>query len=359
MGGKWGVLTTACVIIFIIALNTTAINAAVNALSDDLGISSSTLTWAVNSYLLAVAAVVAVAGRLGDILGARAIILIGLALFTAATLLVATADSGLLLIVGRSGQGLGSAFLMPGSMQAIQQSFPAGERAKALGIWGAIVGVGFAVGPLFGAVWTDALSWRGIYWSDLPMLAIALALALATLGGLPRPQGRKPVDLVGAVVLAVALLLLVLALQRSEFWGFDSLALWGALAASLVLFALFALIEQRRDSPLIHLKLFRIPAYSGSQVATFASQAGLIGLLYFFNLYAQASVTFDDSAVAASVALLPFGLSVFVFSLVAGRVASASDTCCRWAGGSSSWPSGSSGSRSWPATCRAARCGSH
>lgn len=322
MGGKWGVLATSCLLILIIALNTTAINTAVNSIADDLDLTSSSLTWAINIYLLAVAAIVAVTGRLGDIIGVRRLILIGLAIFAVGSVLTAISDSGAMLIGGRACQGFGSAFLMPGSMQALQQAFPKGERATALGAWGAVAGIGFAIGPLFGGVWTDALSWRGIFWSDLPLLAVALMLALATLGGLPAPKDHKPVDLIGAAVLAVAVFLLVFGLQRSEFWGFTSPDFWITMGVSVTLFVAFAAIEKRRRSPLVHLRLFRIPAYVGSMVATFASTAALIGMLYFFNLFVQSPVTLDESAITASIALLPYGVMMFLFSLWSGKVAS-------------------------------------
>lgn len=322
MGGKWGVLATSCMLILIIALNTTAINTAVNSIADDLNLTSSSLTWAINIYLLAVAAIVAVTGRLGDIIGVRRLILIGIVLFAVGSVLTAISDSGAMLIGGRACQGFGSAFLMPGSMQALQQAFPKDERATALGAWGAVGGIGFAIGPLFGGVWTDAISWRGIFWSDLPLLAIAVVLALATLGGLPAPKNHKPVDLAGAAVLAAAVFLLVYGLQRSEFWGFDSADFWVTMGVSAVLFVVFAMVEKRRRSPLVHLRLFRIPPYVGSIVATFASTAALIGMLYFFNLFVQSPVTLDESAITASIALLPYGVMMFLFSLWSGKVAS-------------------------------------
>ncbi len=321
MGGKWGVLATSCVLILIIALNTTAINTAVNSIADDLNLTSSSLTWAINIYLLAVAAIVAVTGRLGDIIGVRRLILIGLVVFLVGSVLTATAQDGVSLIAGRACQGFGSAFLMPGSMQALQQAFPKDERATALGAWGAVGGIGFAIGPLFGGAWTDLVSWRGIFWSDIPLIILAFVLALMTLGGLPAPKNHKPIDLVGAAVLAVAVFLLVFGLQRSEFWGFDSPEFWVTMGASAASFGAFALIETKRRFPLIHLRLFRIPPYVGSIVGTFASTAALIGMLYFFNLFVQSPVTLDESAVTASLALLPYGVMMFIFSLWSGPIA--------------------------------------
>ncbi len=306
---------------FVIALNTTAINSAVNAMADDLGLTSSELVWAINVYLLATAAIVATAGQLGDVFGVRTVVLVGLALFVIASVVTATADSSLQLIAGRAGQGLAAAFLMPGSMSAIQLAFPPGQRASALGIWGATAGIGFAVGPVFGGIWTDALSWRGIFWTDVPILLATAALALATLGGLMRPERRKPLDFEGAAALAVALFLLVLGIQQGGQWGWTSATLVAVLAGSTVAFVVFAVIEQRRRYPLMHLRLLGNRTYAGGNVATFVATAALIGLLYFFTLFVQSVVTLDFSAVRASLVLLPYGISMFLFALIAGRAA--------------------------------------
>ena len=317
-----GVLLACSAAVFVIALNTTAINAAVNAIADDLGLSTSTLSWAINAYLLAVAALVLPAGRLGDLLGMRTVFLIGLAVFAVGSVLAAVAEGDALIIAGRAGQGAGAAFLMPATLSAIGLAYPPEKRAGAFGIWGAVAGIGFAVGPLYGGVWTDAVSWRGLYWADLLILAVGAALAVRFVGPLGRPAGpRRRIDLPAAALLAVAVFLVVLALQRGSAWGWESALFIGTLALGVVLLVAFGVLERYRPVPLMHIRLLRDRVYAASNLTTFASTVGLIGLLYFFNLYAQSEVTFDLSAVGASVALLPYGVMLFVVSVLSGRVA--------------------------------------
>ena len=314
------VLATSSLTVFVIAPNTTAINAAVNALADDLDMDTTTLAWALNAYILAVAALVLPAGRLGDILGMRSVFLIGLGLFAVGAVVAAVAQDGPTLVGGRALQGAGAAFLMPATISALNLAFPPQERSSALGAWGAAAGVGFALGPLYGGLWTDGVTWRGLYWADLVMIAVAAAMSARYLGPLPRQRPAPRLDLVGALILAVAILLLVGGLQQGQSAGWGSPAIVGALAGGVVLAVVFVAIERRRAAPMVHLRLLRIRAYAAGNVVTLLATVGLIGFLFFFNLYAQSVVTFDYSAVGASLVLLPYGISLFVTSLLAGRL---------------------------------------
>src|SRR5256884_7758330 len=169
----WGALVTACLALFLIAVNTTAINTAVSAIADDLTISSTTLGWALNAYLLAVAAFVVLGGQLGDVIGRKRIFIIGIALYTLAAVVVASSGSAAQLIGGRALQGIGAAILMPATMAILHDAFPREKQGLVLGIWGAVGGVAFAVGPLIGGFFTDALDWRLVRWSNRPGSGIA------------------------------------------------------------------------------------------------------------------------------------------------------------------------------------------
>lgn len=318
----WWVLTTCCLAIFLIGLNTTAINAAVTQIADDLSLGATTPAFAINAYLLGVAIFVMPAGTAADVLGIANVFLIGLALFAVGSLLIALAEGAPALIGGRITQGAGSAFLMPASMSALRLAFTPERRATALGIWGAIVGVAFAVGPLFGGAWTDAVSWRGIYWSDFVVIAVAVAMTLASLRPLPRPGGGR-LDLIGGTLMGGAILLLVLAAQYGQTWGWTSVWTLGALVGGLALLGAFV-EEDSRSAPerrLLELGLLRNRAYTGGILLTGLATIGLICLLYFWNLFAQSPVTLAQSAVGASLFLLPYGIAIFVMSLVAARLA--------------------------------------
>ena len=315
------VLVTSCLGLFLIGVNTTAINTALNAIADQLEMGSSALSWAVGIYMLAVAAFVVLGGRLGDLLGERVAFSIGLITFAVGALLVATASGELMVILGRLVQGLGSAALMPATMAMLRIAFPTERQGYALGIWGATGGVAFALGPLIGGVLTDEASWRWVWWGSLIFAGGLGLLALGTLRGMPRPSERPRVDYLGVTLLALCLFSLILALQEGPDWGWASGQSVASFAVALAAAAALVAVELRVDEPLLHLRLLRMPPLLGALVGTFASSLFLIGLIFFFNLYAQAVVTLDYSAVTASLALLPFGFSMFVASLLVGRVA--------------------------------------
>jgi EmrB/QacA subfamily drug resistance transporter len=314
------VLVTACAVLFLIGVNTTAINTALNAIADDLQMGAGELSWSVGIYLLAVAGFVVPAGRLGDMLGERETMIVGLVVFAAAAVVVAAADATWMVILGRFGQGIGSAFLMPATMAALRVAYPPERQGFALGIWGAVGGVAFAVGPLIGGVLTDAASWRWVWWITFAVAAILIAVTRASFRDMPRPSERPRFDLAGTVLLAVSLFALILAIQQGPTWGWGAVGTIAAFAISAVGLIALLVVETRTTSPLLHLRLLRIPALVAANLGTFVNALYLVGILFFFNLYAQAIVTLDYSALGASLALLPYGASVFAASMVIGRV---------------------------------------
>jgi MFS family permease len=189
------------------------------------------------------------------------------------------------------------------------------------GSWGAVGGVAFAVGPLIGGVFTDAISWRWVWWSNVPVAIVALVLARPMLRGLA--PGKKGVrfDVAGVGLLALGLFTAILALQQGSRWGWGSASILGLFAVAAVTLTAFVLVELRAKQPLVHLRLLANRVFTGGNVGTLVNSVALIGLLYFFNLYAQSSVLLDYSALLAGAALLPFGLGIFAASLVSGRLA--------------------------------------
>jgi len=317
----WGALVTACIAFFLIAVNTTAINTAVSAIADDLTISSTTLAWALNAYLLAVAAFVVLGGQLGDVLGRKRIFVFGMALYTIAAIVVATSGTAFQLIGGRALQGVGAAVLMPATMAILHDAFPKEKQGFVLGIWGAVGGVAFALGPLIGGFFTDAISWRWVWWSNVPIAIVALLFAGPMLRGLSLGKKGAQFDVAGIVLLAIGLFTAVFALQQGARWGWGSPSILALFAVAAVSLTAFALVELRAKEPLVHLRLLGSRVFAGGNVGTFINAVALIGLLYFFNLYAQSSVLLDYSALLAGVALLPFGMGIFAASLVSGRLA--------------------------------------
>jgi MFS transporter, DHA2 family, methylenomycin A resistance protein len=318
---KWIALTFVCMIVFVICINTTAINTAVATMADDLALSTSTLGWAIDVYMLAAAALVVLGGKVGDILGRRWVAFAGISMFAVGSVLVATTLSGAQLIGGRALQGAGGAVLMPATMAIVNDTFSKEESGTALGVWGAISMLAFAFGPLYGGFLTDFLSWRVIFWADVALLVAAAALLFAWLRGLPGDRTGTKVDVVGAILLGLGSFLVVLALQQGQSWGWVSVLFVAVLAAGLLLLVAFVTVELFRRNPLVNFSLFRRRQYVAGSLATFTNTVGLMGLLYFFNLYAQSAVLFDYSPLHASVVLLPYTVSMFVFAYPSGWIA--------------------------------------
>lgn len=314
-------LTVLCLIVFVICINTTAINTAVAAIADDLTLSTSTLGWAIDVYMLAAAALVVLGGQVGDILGRRRVTFIGIGVFAVGSVLVATSASGAQLIGGRALQGAGGAVLMPATMAIVNDTFSKEERGTALGVWGAISMLAFAIGPLYGGFLTEVLSWRVIFWADVALLLVATAVLFALLRGLPGGQTRTRVDIIGAILLGLGSFLVVLALQQGQTWGWSSGLFLVVLATGLFLSVAFVTVELYRRNPLVNFSLFRRRQYVVGSLATFTNTVGLMGLLYFFNLYAQSAVLFDYSPLWASVVLLPYTVSMLVFAYPSGWIA--------------------------------------
>jgi MFS transporter, DHA2 family, methylenomycin A resistance protein len=317
----WGALVTSCIALFLIAVNTTAINTAVSAIADELTLSSTTLAWALNAYLLAVAAFVVLGGQLGDVLGRKRVFVMGMVLYAVAAIVVASSGTAFQLIGGRALQGMGAAILMPATIAILYDAFPKEKQGFVLGIWGAVGGVAFAVGPLIGGVFTDTVSWRWVWWSNVPVAIVALLLARSMLRGLAPGKKGMRFDVAGIVLLAVGLFTAILALQQGARWGWGSESILGLFAVAVVTLTAFVLVELRVKQPLVHLRLLANRVFTGGNVGTFVNSVALIGLLYFFNLYAQSSVLLDYSALLTGIALLPFGMGIFAASLVSGRLA--------------------------------------
>ncbi|EST34187.1 hypothetical protein N566_18755, partial [Streptomycetaceae bacterium MP113-05] len=314
------VLTTGSAALFLLGVNTTAINAALPAIAADLDIGTTALSWAVGVYMLAVAALVVLGGRLGDMLGQRTAMLAGLLVFAAGSVLVAASGSAVLLLLGRLIQGLGAALMMPSTMAVLRLAYPPERQGFAQGVWGAVAGIAFAVGPLIGGVLTDELSWRWVWWGSALWALLVAVAGRFTLSGLP---GREPwtgLDVPGALLLAVGLSALVLAFQQIPVWGAGSAAIVLAFFTAAAALAALAVVESRRRAPLLHLRLLKEPALLAACLGTCVNALFLIGLLYFFNLYAQAEAALDYSALLASTALLPYGACVFAASLLIGRL---------------------------------------
>jgi EmrB/QacA subfamily drug resistance transporter len=284
---RWLALIVLCLGDLMIVLDGTIVNVALPSIREDLGFSQESLAWVVNAYLLTFGGFLLLGGRLGDLFGHRRLFLIGITLFTAASLACGIANSQETLVVARAVQGLGGAVVSAVALSLIMTLFtePA-ERAKAMGVFGFVLSGGGTAGVLLGGIITDTLSWNWIFLINLPVGIAVFALSLRLLPGGPgHATGR--VDVAGAVTVTSSLVLAVYAIVNGNDAGWTSFQTLGLLGAAVVLMATFLAIELRVSAPLMPLGLFRIRNVSTANVVGVLMAAGLFAYFFLSALYLQ------------------------------------------------------------------------
>jgi EmrB/QacA subfamily drug resistance transporter len=277
----------------------------------------SSLQWVVDGYMLAFAGLMLIGGTLGDLLGRKKIMLGGVVLFCAGSLVGVFADGANTLIAGRVVMGVGAAACEPGTLSLIRQIYPdERRRARALGVWTSVSGISLAAGPVLGGLLVAAWGWRGIFWFNVGFGLLALAAAAWTLPESSDPQGRK-LDLPGLVTGVVAVSAVTFAVIEGEDAGFTTwwIALLFALASAAAV--LFVLIERQTGDPVLRLDDFRIPAYSSANAVAFATSFGLFAVFFFTALYLQVVAKFSGAKIALQ--FLAMAVAMVVAGQVAGR----------------------------------------
>jgi EmrB/QacA subfamily drug resistance transporter len=316
MTRKWWTLATVCLGILMLLLDITIVNVALPSIADDLGASFSDLQWTIDAYALSLAAVMLVTGSLGDLLGHRAVYAAGLVVFSVSSLLCGLASDPLFLNLSRAVQGIGGAAMFATSLALIAQEFRGRERGTALGIWGATAGASVAIGPLTGGALTSGISWRWVFFVNVPIGALTLALVLSRVAETRRRRVRP--DWPGAVTFSAALFALVFALIRGNPDGWSSTKVVTAFVAGGLLLALFVAIELVRREPMLDLRLFRRPAFLGASLAAIALAASAFSMLLYITLYLQDILGY--SPLEAGLRFLPLTLLVLLVAPVAGRL---------------------------------------
>ena len=301
-------------------INSTVVNVALPTLQRQLNATVSDVQWIVEAYALLLGALILVGGSLGDRIGRRRIFVVGVALFAIASGGCGLAANITQLIVARGVQGIGGALLIPGSLAIISASFPAAERGRAIGLWSGFTAITSAIGPVLGGWLIETLSWRWIFWMNLP---IALAIILISLGQVPESRDQeapKHLDRWGAFLAVLGLGSVVFGLLESVNLGFSNPWIIGAIAAGVILLVAFVAVEARVASPMMPLSLFQSQTFAGANVLTLLLYAALGGMLFFlpFNLIQVQGY----SATAAGAALVPFPVIIFFLSRWSGGLVS-------------------------------------
>src|SRR4051794_14392647 len=318
MATKWWTLLVVCLAVFMLLLDVTIVNVALPSIQTELGSSFEDLQWVVDAYALALAAILLASGSLGDLLGRRSVFVIGLAVFSTASLLCGLSGSPVMLNASRAVQGAGGAMMFANSLALIAQEFPADERGTALGIWGATTGFAVAVGPVAGGVLTDAFGWEWIFLVNVPIGVLTLALTLMRVRDSERDLTAR-IDWAGLVTFSAALFCLVFALIRGNDDGWGSTKIVALLVVGALLLAAFVAIERRSEQPILDLRLFRVPTFTGAQIVAFSIHASMFSMFLYITLYMQNVLGYTP--LEAGLRFLPISLLSFLVAPIAGKLA--------------------------------------
>ncbi|WNI25043.1 MFS transporter [Streptomyces sp. ITFR-16] len=314
----WAVVLAACVGQFLVVLDVSVVNVALPSMRTDLGLSAAGLQWVLNAYSIAFAGFMLLGGRAADLYGRKRMFLVGLGLFTAASLAGGFAQEGWQLLAARAAQGLGAAVLAPATLTLLTAAVPEGPaRAKAIGTWMAVGAGGGAAGGLIGGVLTDALSWRWVLLINVPIGVLVLAGAAIWLAE-GRAGERSRLDILGAVLVTAGLASVAYGIVQTEESGWGAAATLVPLLGGLALLALFVLVEARTAKPLMPLRVLGNGAVASANVAMMVVGSATFSMWYFMTVYAQNVLGY--SALEAGLALIPTSLAVVIGSKSAPRL---------------------------------------
>jgi EmrB/QacA subfamily drug resistance transporter len=322
-GEPRAILTTVCLASFMTSLDMSIINIATPVLAQDLGVSLSAVTWVINAYLIAIAVLVIICGRLGDLVGPKRMFTGGVGLFTFASVGCGLAQNVDLLIAARALQGIGAAMLYPQAMAIIVAVYPAKRRGAAIGIWSGVSGVASIIGPLVGGLLTSLVGWRGVFFINLPIGLFLVAMATASIP-MVRMEQRRRLDILGVVLAAAALICFTFALVEGEphHWG----TVWAGVTIPMIALVgavcvvLFILVERRRQHrwPLIPFELFRGRNYALMVGAMAVVAVVVVGTTLPLAMYGQYTLGFSPLEVGA--VMFPMFLVIALVAPFCGRL---------------------------------------
>lgn len=316
---RWWTLTAVCVGTFMLLLDITIVNVALPDVQRELHSSFSDLQWVVDAYALTLAATLLTCGSLADLFGRRRAYLAGLTVFTIASLLCGLATGTLFLQLARGLQGVGGAAMFAVSLAILAETFHGRERGLAFGVWGAVTGLAVAVGPVVGGALTSGISWRWIFYVNVPVGLLALLVTWTRVRESRDPRPRRP-DWWGFAAFTGSLAFLVFALIKSGERGFTDTLVLECFAAAAVLLCAFLAIEVAGRQPMFDLSLLRKPTFSGGLVASFTMASSIFAMLLYLTLYIQDVLGY--SAFGTGLRLLVASGPIFVVAAISGRLSS-------------------------------------
>jgi EmrB/QacA subfamily drug resistance transporter len=315
---KWWTLAAVSVGLFMIMLDNTVVNVALPSMRRSLHMSLSELEWVVAGYALTFAAFMLIGGKLADYLGRRLIFMVGLAVFTGASLACGLAPNGGFLIVARIVQGLGGALMNPATLSIISATFAPRERGRAIGIWAGVSAMALAIGPLVGGLLTQHVNWNWIFFINVPVGLVGLLLAPALIDESRDTTAEQRLDVPGLATSALGLFALTYAFIEANSYGWASGRIIGAFVVAAVSLVAFVLLERHQRAPMLDLSLFRNRTFGGANAAMLFVGLAMFGTFFYVSLYMQNVLNY--SPVQAGASFLPMTVLVILIAPRAGAL---------------------------------------
>jgi EmrB/QacA subfamily drug resistance transporter len=317
--GRWRAHALLCSAQFMVILDGAIVNVALPSIQHDLRFTASSIQWVFTAYLLTYGGLLLLGGRTADLLGRRRLFTIGAALLGCASLLAGLSRSQGLLIGARAAMGVGAAVITPAALSMILRLFPDGrERNRALGIWGAMLGLGACAGVLLGGVITEGIGWQWVFYLNVPIAALVVVLGRALLPESRAENAPSGFDFAGGLAITSGLVAIVYAVVRAPDRGWGSTQTVALLAIGLVLVGAFVAIELHARAPLVRLGLFRTATVAGANAVVFLVNGALTATIFLMTLYMQRALGY--SALTAGIAYLPLTGGLIVSSTIAAQL---------------------------------------
>jgi EmrB/QacA subfamily drug resistance transporter len=313
---KWLTLASVSFGLFMIMLDNTVVNVALPSIQRDLGAGLSELEWIVTGYALTFASLMLVGGKLADAYGRRLLFVVGIVVFTLASLMCGLAASAEMLIGFRVLQGAGAALMNPATLSIIAATFPPRERGTAIGIWAGTSALALAIGPLVGGLITEHVNWNWIFFINVPIGALGIAASYLFIDE-SRDETHERLDLPGLFTSALGLFALTYGLIEANTYGWGSARILAVFALAAVALVAFVALEKRQRAPMLPLELFRNRTYTGANLVMFLVALAMFGVFFFVSLYMQNILGY--SAVQAGAAFLPMTLLIVLVAPIAGK----------------------------------------
>ena len=317
---KWWTLGAMCFALFMIMLDKTVVNVALPSIQRSLHTTLGNLEWTVNAYTLTFGVLLVTGGRMGDIFGRRRMFLSGVVLFAVSSAAIGLAPSDSLLIAGRAIQGVGAAFMMPATLSIITNTFPAAERGRAIGTWAGVSALALALGPVVGGALTQYVSWRAIFFINVPVAVGAVAVTLFATHESRDETIDRTIDIPGIATLSIGLTALILALVESTSWGWGSTKVIALLAIAAIGLVAFMLVELKYSAaPMVQFEFFKSRTFFGANLVAFIVSFAMLAMFFLTALYIQNILGY--SPLQAGVRFLPTTLMIVLIAPIAGRLA--------------------------------------